>query len=418
MTDQQETTTISVSEYESAGSLSNGLVKNVKIAPRSIERFEKTCDSLSLNSASFKIPISDNLLLSRRIILEMPVTLKVDAGAEHIRHFYACPRADALNRIITNCSVKVNGSSVVSRPSDFCEVVQFFSRESQHLHHGGLLSETANTPDIVFGWDVENYNGTTTPLTPDLRDNLRDYNWRVANYDVSYPSRAATCGFTKVGATAADNTGASVSTLTFVLRYAIKNPVFSSSAYEVLSNIQDLEINLTFNSAQFLQKLFFHPRIYQHTALTELNPTASISTDASKVKLIGFTINPAMPDMIPQTSLIPAQEFISFDYPLPGTVNTNTESSQIVHSSITVSQVPQMIFISCVPQDVDLSSKMSDYYAPIKDLTLQVNNRTYSYNLWKTRDFYLSRLFNVVRYPPYKKISEYSCRFVYIISFK
>ena len=89
MTDQQETTTVSVSEYESAGSLSNGLVKNVKIAPRSVERFEKTADSLSLNSVSFKVPISDNLLLSRRMILEMPVTLRVDAGAEHIRHFYA-----------------------------------------------------------------------------------------------------------------------------------------------------------------------------------------------------------------------------------------------------------------------------------------------------------------------------------------
>ena len=393
MTDQQETTTISVSEYESAGSLSNGLVKNVKIAPRSVERFEKTCDSLSLNSASFKIPISDNLLLSRRMILEMPVTLTVNAGAEHIRHYYACPRADALNRIITNCSVKVNGSSVVSRPSDFCEVVQFFSRESQHLHHGGLLSETANTPDIQFGWDVgdvaaQAYNGTQTPLTPDLRDNLRDYHWRTANYDLAYPSRAATCGFTKVGNTAADNTGDSVTSLTFVLRYALKNPVFSSSAYEVLSNIQDLEVNLTFNSAQFLQRLFYHPRIQQHTGLTELNPTASISTVAGDVKLIGFTINPAMPDMIPLSSLIPAQEIINFDYPVPGPTVAGADTAQIVHTSINVSQVPQMIFISCVPNDNSLSSKMSDYYAPIKDLTLQVNNRTFSFNLWRTFDFY------------------------------
>jgi len=394
MTDQQETTTVSVSEYESAGSLSNGLVKNVKIAPRSVERFEKTCDSLSLNSASFKIPISDNLLLSRRIILEMPITLTVNAGAEHIRHFYASPRADCLNRIITNCNVKVNGSSIVSRPSDFCEIVHLFSRESQHLHHGSVLAESPNCADILFANDVTGYDGTTNAV-PDLTADLSHYHWRSTNFDLAYPSRASV-PFTKVGATAADNTGASVSTLTFFVRYALKNPVFSMSPYEVLSNVQDLEVNLTFNSSQFLKKLFFHPRIYQHTGLTELDPaplvgnpavSASIGTDAGKVKLIGFTINPSMPDMIPQLSLIPSSEFINFDYPVPGEVANNGDID-VLHTSINVSQVPSMIFVSCVIQDSKLSSKMSDYFAPIRDLTLQVNNRTYSYNQWTEKDFY------------------------------
>jgi hypothetical protein len=387
MTDQQETTTVSVSEYESAGSLSNGLVKNVRIAPRSVERFEKTADSLSLNSASFKIPISDNLLLSRRIILEMPITLSVNAGPDKVRHFYASPRSDALNRIITNCSVKVNGSSVVSRPSDFCEIVQFFSRESQYLHHGSVLAESPNTCDILFSAHVPGYDGATNPV-PDLVADLSHYHWRTTNFDLGFPSRASV-PFTKVGATAANNTGATSSSLTFYVRYAIKNPVFSMSPYEVLSNINDLEVNLTFNSSQFLNKLFFHPIIYKDNAGTtsEVLPTASIGTEASKVKLIGYTINPSMPDMIPTTSLIPATEFVNFDYPVQGEVADNGDI-KVLHTSINVSQVPSMIFISCVPQDNSLSSKMSDYFSPISNLSLQVNNRTFNYSLNTDKDFY------------------------------
>lgn len=390
MTDQQETTTVSVSEYESAGSLSNGLVKNVKIAPRSIEKFEVNASSLSLSSASFKIPISDSLLLSRRIILEMPITLSLNAGAEKLRHYYASPRADCLNRIITNCSVKLNGSSVVSRPADFCEVVQFFSRESQHLHHGSVLAESPNTPDILFSNEVSGYDGATNAV-PDLVADLSHYHWRTTNFDLSYPSRASV-PFTKTGTTAANNTGTSASSLTFYVRYALKNPVFSMSPYEVLSNINDLEVNLTFNSSKFLEKLFFRPISYKDAAgvLTEVLPTASIATDAKNVKLIGFTINPSLPDMIPQTSLIPATEFLNFDYPIQGTITAagNTSISNVIHTSINVSQVPSMIFISCVPQENSLSSKMSDYCAPISNLSLQVNNRTYSYNLWTDKDYY------------------------------
>lgn len=393
MTDQQETTTISVSEYESAGSLSNGLVKNVKIAPRSVERFEKTADSISLNSASFKIPISDNLLLSRRIILEMPITL--NATGANLRHFWASPRADALNRIITNCNVKINGSSVVSQPASFCEITQWFSRESQHLHHGSVLAESPNTCDMAFGNDIPAYTvvadaNVSLPI-PDLNDDLAQYHFRTSNYDKGFPSRAS-MPFSKVGTTTSVTGGTGNTTLTFVLRYALKNPVFSLSPYEVLSNISDLEVNLQFNSSQFLNKLFFHQRIVRQSAagpppvLTEVVPTASISTTSSEVKLIGYTINPSMPDLIPMTSLVPAQEFITYEYPV-GAVNHN-DPINVLHSSIHTSQVPAMIFISCGVQDSSLSSKMSDYYAQIRDLTLQCNGRTYSYNLWRPFDFY------------------------------
>jgi hypothetical protein len=392
MSEQQESVNVSVSRYESAASSSNGIVKTVSISPKTVERWEKQADSLSLNSATFKIPVSANMLYSRRIILEMPVSLTA-TGTTKLKHFYACPRADALNRIIANCSIRANGGTVVSSPGQFCEVVGFFNREASDFHNSGLLSSTPAVPDIVFGRDVTGYDGGAD--TPDNTDNLRDYHWRSRSYDQSYSSRASVCNFTKTGVTAAkaSDTGDLTSTLKFVLRCALKNPVLSSSSYETLSNLNDLEVTLNFMSASFLKKLFFRPEIYQHPAgPTDLvtNVTATISQDVSEVKLIGFAIQPTLLDMIPSVSLLPANEFLVFDQAISTVQDFATDGKvhDITHSNLSLSQVPSLIMLSVVPAESALSDKMSDYYCPIDNVTLNINDRSFVFNQYKARDFY------------------------------
>jgi len=393
MSEQQESVNVSVSRYESSASSSNGLVKTVSIAPKSVERWEKVCDSLSSNSATFKIPVSANMLYSRRIILEMPVSLTA-TGTTKLKHFYASPRCDALNRIIANCSVKVNGGTIVSNPSQFCEVVSFFSREASDFHNSGLLSSTPSVPDIVYGRDVTTYNGGSA--TPESTNNLRDYHWRSRTFDQSYPSRASVCNFSKSGVTdvQANDVGNTSCTLTYVLRVALKNPVFSSSSYEVLSNLSDLEVTLNFQSSSFLQKLFYRTEIYSHNVANTAEPllvagtgvSAAISNVPSEVKLIGFSISPSMLDSVPTTSLLPATEFLTFQQSENAIANDATRN--VIHSNIQLNQTPSLIMISCVPAEASLSSKRSDFYAPLSNLVLVINDRSFVYNQWKTRDFY------------------------------
>ena len=122
-------------EYESSVSVDNEIVHKVRQGSSSSERFEKTADSLSRTTASFRIPVSENLLLSRRLVLEVPITYTVatNANAVNIANLQAVPRSDCLNRLITNCNVKINGSSFVTNSSLYAASVQFYSKDSKAL---------------------------------------------------------------------------------------------------------------------------------------------------------------------------------------------------------------------------------------------------------------------------------------------
>ena len=116
------------------------------------------------------------------------------------------------------------------------------------------------------------------------------------------------------------------------------------------------------------------------------NQLYNFQLNASDFKLIGMVINPSIQD-IPELSIVPSQSWTTFDYPISGAVADNADTN-IVHTSINLSQVPSYIFISCVPQETSLSSRRPDYHCPIKNLNIQINNRTYPFELWTERDFY------------------------------
>ena len=404
--EQQDNVTISVNEYESSASLANTLTKRVRIGAKSVEKFEKTCDSISNSSVSFKVPISDQNLLSRRLVFEFPISCVIDSGADgaHMRNVYLNPRAD-LNRIFSSISVKVNGSSIVSQPQTYAEIVQNFSKESEHYHNGGVLSSNPVVPDILYSNGLDQYTGSATNRPDNTTlGGMEAYHFRTQNYDMSYPSRAAVSNFRKVGVTDAVNAGDRAVGFTYFVRVALKHDFLSSSALETLSNIQDLEVQITFNQAYIKQKLFHMCIPYTSAgALTDAAVSANLGTlkvrnltvapnqlfdfelSPTDFKLIGMVINPSNQD-IPELSLVPAQSYLSFDYPI-GSVN-DTVSQTVIHTNINLSQVPSYMFLSVIPQESDLSIFRSDYFAPITNLNVQINNRSYPFELWTERDFY------------------------------
>lgn len=411
---ENEQINVTLNSYESSGSSANQLLKSVEMGPKSIELNTITASSVTTSSATWKISTSDNLLLSRRIVLEMPVSYSIGLAGDNIRNYFIAPRADCLNRIITSCQINVNGSSIMSNPSDFCEITQFFSKESQHYRNGGLLSSTPVTPDIVFGHDIAN-DGTADNF-PDTNRRLSTYHLREENFDQSFPSRLAITPFHKVGATGVAGTGAARSGCTFFVRCALKNPILSSVSSEVLANVRDIEITLQFDSARFRDRLFFgtKPR-FNTAAAPDLTAalglvTASIGTvdgtglleapDRSDFKISYYTIAPSNVDMIPETLLVPGEEIYRNSFSLGVKAGDITN---VVHPEINLSQIPSMIFISCTPQYSDASKSIftSDYHAPIRNLNIQVNGRTFTYNLYSPRDFYAQNCKNGYKQPFY-----------------
>ena len=407
-------------EFESSASAANELVHKIRVGSNSVERFEKTSDSLSSTTASFRLPVSENLLLSRRIVLEVPIryTVKASANTTNLANLQVVPRADCMNRLITNCNVRINGSSFVSSPTLFCESVQFYSKDSKSLHSGSCLAVSPNTPDLKFGHAIvkpsvagEFDAGTPAGVTA---GDLAAYHFKKESYSQMWPSRATiqpyeevtnanidgTTGSFTVNTTTDGVAGPSYIQLTYLVRYVLKNPILSHSPFECLTNVQEMQIDLTFDAANILKKLFFRHalRLSDSTGPTDYPDaiiaagqlgaeTAEIVQETSKVKLIGYTVSPSNPDQIPESFVAPATEFLVYDYSL-GNINAGASADERIHTAINVNQVPSAIMLQVVPEDVSKSVKTSDYFALMSNIQLVINNRTYSFQNYKQQDWY------------------------------
>jgi len=401
-------------EYESSVSVDNQIVHKVRQGSSSMERFEKTSDSLSRTTASFRIPVSENLLLSRRLVLEVPITYTVatNANTVNIANLQAVPRSDCLNRLITNCNVKINGSSFTTNCSLFAASVQFYSKDSKSLTNGAVLALSPNTPDLKFADNLAKpgvEGEFDTRVATANSGNLAGYHFQKESYSQLWPSRA-TMPFSEVTAANTDGsggvvqstvtgvTGPSYVSLTYVVRYVLKNPILSHSPYECLTSVQDMQVDVTFDNANILQTLFFRHKIGGHDGTSPvadlLSPTnfisvetASISQDPTAVKLIGFTVSPSMSEKIPETIVCPAQEMLIYDYSL-GAINAGVTKSNNIHTAIHVQMIPSSILLQVIPEDSSRTVSRSDYFALMSNIQIVVNNRTYSFQNYSQQDWY------------------------------
>ena len=413
-------------EFESSASAANELVHKIRMGSNSVERFEKTSDSLSSTTASFRLPVSENLLLSRRIVLEVPIryTVKTTADTMNLANLQVVPRADCMNRLITNCNVRINGSSFVSAPSLFCESVQFYSKDSKALHDGSALAVSPNTPDLKFGHAIVKphqlgeFDSRTAGVTV---GDLAGYHFQKEGYSQMWPSRGSIQPYeeiSKAGIVGPTGSGADTNTtvtggpdpvtgiagpsfiqLTYLVRYVLKNPILSHSPFECLTNVQEMQIDLTFDSANILHKLFFRHAIRANdtTGPTDIPDavvgthlsaeTAEVVQEGTKVKLIGYTVSPSNPDQIPESFVAPASEFLVYDYSI-GTVATGVKESGKIHTAINVNQVPSAIMLQVVPEEAFKSVKTSDYFALMSNIQVVINNRTYSFQNYNQQDWY------------------------------
>lgn len=438
---------VSVAQNEFDGDAQNYSVDKIcKVSPECVSFFRQPAQSVNTNSAFFTLPVSRNTLLSRRIILEMPITLTVSQSTNTtsgIRHFGSCLRADALNRMITNCQVSINGNVVMSQPYLYSEIVQHYDRDLDELEYGSLqlgpntpdyrvvenlnvygqpstlaisgmalnantTTLQASTPTVaptinfaqgLYSFDQNLYSSTTTANT--LDDRL--YHFKSINATSKVlPSRGAfnyttnttvgtgytvTSGAGNLATTA--GTGQYVSK-TWTARYCLKNPVLSNNSYDTLANIDSMTIQLNFAS-DFANRTVLMTVPYYDGAgtptTTGVTTAVSFATSVSNVFLYGCKYTPNSIDMIPSVQVFPSHTYVSQNDYSYGNITAGT-SVTITHPTIRWSQVPEAIFLS-VPLDVSARSPyISDYFAQISALQIQINGQSQEYSLYQTKDFY------------------------------
>jgi len=425
--EQSEIVQVALNEYESSASLANTVTKTVKVGPKNIELAQKVADSLSTSSVNFSVNVSQNQLMSRRCVFEFPISITIDSGADgrNMRNVFLCPRAD-LNRIIQTLTVKCNSSSVTSRPGDYVESILAYSKEAEHYHNGGLLSSTPVVPDILYSNNLAQFTGTST-TTPDntALAGMEAYHFRENAYDMSYPSRSVVAPFTKYGTTGIANQGTRSVGFTYFVRVALKNELFSLNAMECLGNIQQLDIQINFNSGYMREKLFHIAAPYCEVSGSELViPVNSTSVKAqigtlvatgtapnqlynfvlnnTDFKLLHYIINPLVED-IPETMIVPSSSsMLTFDYPVAGSIADNSDVN-IVHTSINLQEIPSHFWLSCVPQETSLSILRSDYSLPLKNVNVNI-----ALNLVSRINLMQNSVFVIQRGSPLRQISGVS----------
>ena len=410
-----------LNQAESSASFMNSIVKQVKQGSQSRELFSLTAQSVSTSSCTYKLNCNVSSLLSRKLMVQLPVTFVVptqaaaaQAGNVRIRDFFLCLRPDALNRIITSAKITLNGTTFNCQPQLISEVVEAYDRDGDHLHNSSL-SICANTPDFRFLNDETNIVGGNTAagvsgIIPDESGERKYYHWRSIGDGEMYAPRGSV-SFVKTGTTVtgadvgADTVDKSVS-IRFDLYYALKLPLFNGSELDFLPNIADCVVDLTFGSSNILNRCFLHPRIYRigvdantigaeitnYGAGLGVRSVASTFTDVSftlsstDFKISGFNVHPSHPDLIPQSVVVHGQEFMHSIHEV-GAIAAGASQS-IVHPLIDVRTTPSHIFLQVIPTVSDRNSKRSTYHAKISNLVLDINGQNFSLAQYEYPRFY------------------------------
>lgn len=388
-----ENVELQLNSIESQASFFNPLVKQVSVGPQNVELQVKTADSLSNNSVSWRLPVSESVLVSRKIVAQIPITLDINAQTHTCQHYSACLRPDALSRILSSCTVQVNGVTIQCDPEVISLTTHQYDRDDDLLHHGGMFACAPQTPDFFHGVDMA-INGA---VDPDATTNAPSaYHFKSWSSDPSYPSRGA-WGYTNAGGTSAAGNGqAARTTTTTLFKFALKNPLLSSSQ-EYLANIREMQITLTFRS-NIKHRAWLTSVIEDDTdqaADGEVSgyigtPAAAFATTGvlsqTDFKLFYYLVAPSNPDVIPIEQKIACRDFVPNEYQV-GTVN-NDASTVVNHVIAEHQTVPSHVFIYAVPAEASLSHYRTDVFGRITDLRLTINNQTYTLSSLTDQELY------------------------------
>ena len=388
------TTRVGSNEFETDAQ-NMKLTKLIKISSQNVGYIRQTAQQASASGATFKINVSRNQLLSRRVLFEIPFTLTVTGAntTSGVRHFGSCLKSDAANRLITNLNVRINGGSVISQPSQYCELIQFYDRDFED-YNSGHLALAPNVPDkrVVRNLAIHGVTGTFDNFdqVSGTGSDARLHHFRSLNStNVIEPSRGSwfyeqskpTYGVNN------DTEGNTPLTRKYVALYALKNPVFSSSDFDVLANVNDLEIQLSFDS-QPLQRCFLHTLIKTGTVGDGENgtPSCTISATQSDYIIHMRTYTPNSLDEVPPLQIVPGQRFTVNDSGARSMAPST--ATPFVHPTIRTPQVPEAIFIACTVADSAKTSTLSDCFAEISNLKVKVNQKPMDFQAYTTSTFY------------------------------
>lgn len=380
------------------------LHKIVKVSPQSVGYIKLTANSASSSSIQFKVPVSRNQLLSRKILVEVPITMKVTT-TDNLRHFASCLRADALNRLITNITIRVNGGTVTADPARYCELLQFYDRDDDDYFSSDLLL-APNVPDMRLIEKLPQFgdaNFTTfdsrTPSAT-LAENGNDdrlYHFRTINSTNRSLTSRNSYPFVQSGNTAIDGAGDAVVFRQYTARYVLKHPLLSSNHFDTLANVHEMEIVISLDSGQVASKAIVStvPRIHTGEAVVPdgsfsaqvgVIDGADIKVNTSDFLLFARTYAPSSIDNIPIQQIVPAQRFYVNDA-LIGDVASGAEAP-INHPTIRVNQVPESILIAVLLSEGKRSPTLGDYFALISNLQIRINSKPQDYSNFDKKDFY------------------------------
>ena len=333
--------------------ISTTLVPNSQVIH---ERIANNGGVASNQTSKWTITPSEGSLISRKVLIEMPITLTATSQGTAF-----AVRSFPLNRIVSNCVVKVNGQVFSSQPDVIVNLSQFINTDSKHraMHHG----LTCTAPD----------------LSNLARQATFKYPSQIANDLVAGASSYYNHELTRRSYTLANSsdpdTGANSNNITIWGEVPL-NALLSEDESDVLANVRELDITLTYRT-DLLPSLFT-----EHTAANANANTAVLNDKTGNFAVaLGAPFLHLTSYSPPDTVMIPpVQSFEASHYDIhqvaltvgPAVVGDAAAAQNL--PTITTTVVPDYINIFMVSTNPTITN--ANLALNIRGVDLTINNRS------------------------------------------
>ncbi len=351
--------------------------------------------SVDTGSCTFSIKPDSGSLISRRIVMEMPVTVTHTVGAANLLfHPAFSPRQYALLQAISRIELVVNNTSVTSLPAEF------ISAWSRYHLNDAIMQEQAEflpSPDFADPNAVTPLYGIAVGAPGNYSKNKRTVSYKdkaklpfgIADEGCFYPNRATEHQFVE--------TGTGGTTITRV--YTFRCPLFVNDFLDfipgrTLANVTSLDINITF--VNDMSQIFTSPSNENSGFLGDVNDALFNDNNDSAVPLtpamcsVGSALNaPTIagfkvfidlyksPVLIPRSLTYEMSAYQNHSYSVGALNYGSTHTVQT--GDIQLSQVPQSVYVFCQQNTAQRTTNAGSCFMTINSLKVNAGSKLTSY---------------------------------------
>ena len=305
-------------------------------------------DSASAQGCSFNTSLNPKDLLDRTILLRVPIDVVMTASADNdaidlTTGANLTLASDPIHRIMQSCTLTVNNCSQSYEP-----YITSAALNKYNAHHEGNFSLTVADPFNT----VSRLNVAQPPFVKTGTD--------VSRQD--YP-------YTLTQTVAAGPSTKNVIKRSYILTCVLDHPFLArAGAEEALANVSGLQLAISWT--QSLNGVALKLAELKTAGTAAVNVTAEFPA-GQKPSLLLRTYQPSV--AIPKTVTVPSNQFITKRFTVAA---LDATVKPFETGNITLSQVPERIFIFARPATAIADAVTPDIFANISGLTVRSSNNS------------------------------------------